>query len=407
MARINKKQLVDKSCFDLAVERMALCFERFDKVFVSFSGGKDSTACLNIALEAAKLVGTLPLDVVTYDEEAIPPETVEYMERVAARPDVRFHWYCLPVKHRNACSRKHPFWYPWDGDNSKLWVRPLPQLAITELNGFHKGMSTEHCPPLVMPPTNGRVCNVMGIRCQESMTRYMSVATKKGFDCFTIQTDASWVSKAYPIYDWSVEDVWRAPARFGWDYNRAYDRMEACGVSRVDARCSPPYGEQPIRRLWSYSQCWPELWAKMTQRVHGAATAARYANTELYGIGVQSDSLPEGKTWKQHTLDTIEQLNGQSKVDVAEATAALIRQHAGCYARSTFTEKPIPDDDPDPVSGMCWKTIYIVAAAGGNKFGRQLQKATNKANKTRKQNKLCMSATDWKEREQRRKRKTS
>jgi predicted phosphoadenosine phosphosulfate sulfurtransferase len=404
MARINKKQLVDKSCFDLAVERMALCFERFDKVFVSFSGGKDSTACLNIALEAATLVGKLPLDVVTFDEEAIPPETVEYMERVAARPDIRFHWFCLPVKHRNACSRKQPFWYPWDDNHKDLWVRPLPKLAITDLHGFRKGMGAENCPALLFGPRFGRVCNVMGIRCQESMTRYMSVASKKGFDCFTIQTDAAWMSKAYPIYDWSVEDVWRAPARFGWDYNHAYDRMESCGVSRMDARCSPPYGEQPIRRLWSYSQCWPELWAKMTQRVHGAATAARYANTELYGVGITSESLPDGTTWKQHTLDTIDKLTGEAKADVAEATANLIRQHTGCYSRSTFTEKPIPDSEPDPVSGMSWKIIHTVAAAGGNKFGRQLQKATTKANKTRKANQLCVSSTEWNER--RRKRKT-
>lgn len=402
MARIHKKQTVEKNCFDLAVERMSLCFDRFDKVFVSFSGGKDSTACLNIALEAARQKGRLPLDVVTYDEEAIPPETVEYMERVASQPDIRFHWFCLPVKHRNACSRKHPFWYPWDDECRDLWVRSLPPLAITTLAGFQKGIGTENCPPLLFGPQFGRVCNVMGIRCQESMSRYMSVASKKGFDCFTIKCDAAWMSKAYPIYDWATEDVWKAPASFGWDYNRAYDRMEACGVTRTDARCSPPYGEQPIRRLWSYSQCWPQLWAKMTQRVHGAATAARYANTELYGVGIKEDSLPVGKTWKQHTMETIDKLIGATKRDVAAATASLIRQHSGCYARSTFTERPIPDGEPDPVSGMCWRTIYTVAAAGGNKFGRQLQKATNKANQTRKKNRLCVSSTEWNERTKKR-----
>lgn len=398
MAKIHKKREVDKSCFELAVERMAATFDRFDKVFVSFSGGKDSTACMNIAAEAAKLVGKLPLDVVTYDEEAIPPETVEYMERVAAREDIRFHWYCIPLKHRNACSRKHPYWHPWDDECPDLWVRPLPPRAITSLRGFKKTMGTEDCPPLLFGPEYGRVCNVMGIRCQESMSRYMSVASKKGFECFTIKTDSPWMTKAYPIYDWSLEDVWVAPSRFGWDYNRAYDRMEACGVTRVDARCSPPYGEQPIRRLWSYSQCWPDLWAKMTQRVHGAATAARYANTELYGIGVAEDSLPPGTTWKQHTLGTLGKLLGAAKQDVAAAMASLINQHKSCYSRSAFPEKPIPDFEPDPVSGMSWKIIYAVAAAGGNKFGRQLIKATNNANKTRKKNQLCVSSTIWNER---------
>jgi hypothetical protein len=39
----------------------------------------------------------------------------------------------------------------------------------------------------------------------------------------------------------------------------------------------------------------------------------------------------------------------------------------------------MPEDEPDPTSGFCWKTLYMAAKVGGNKFGRQSQKMTTKA----------------------------
>ena len=76
-----------------------------------------------------------------------------------------------------------------------------------------------------------------------------------------------------------------APAQFGWDHNAAYDVMEYAGISHNDQRCAPPYGEEPMRGLWTFAVCFPEIWDKMSRRVPGAATAARYSTTELYAFG--------------------------------------------------------------------------------------------------------------------------
>jgi len=46
----------------------------------------------------------------------------------------------------------------------------------------------------------------------------------------------------------------------------------------------------------------------------------------------------------------------------------------------------MPDDEPDPQSGFCWKTLYIAAKIGGNKFGRQSQKMVTKAIQVRMKN---------------------
>ena len=54
MGKILKKEEVDKSVLDLAYERINNAYDQFDTISVSFSGGKDSTACLNLTLEVAR-----------------------------------------------------------------------------------------------------------------------------------------------------------------------------------------------------------------------------------------------------------------------------------------------------------------------------------------------------------------
>jgi predicted phosphoadenosine phosphosulfate sulfurtransferase len=94
--KVFKKKFTDQSVYEAARERMQHIFERFDRVVVSFSGGKDSTVCLQLALEEARKRNRLPLEVVFFDEEAIHPETIDYVERVRQMPDVKLYWYCLP-----------------------------------------------------------------------------------------------------------------------------------------------------------------------------------------------------------------------------------------------------------------------------------------------------------------------
>ena len=378
MSRLRKKRFLDRSCYDLARERLDWVFDRFDFVTVAFSGGKDSTVCMHLALEAARARHRLPLHVYSFDEEAIPPETVEYMARVAARDDVAFHWYCVPIQHRNACSTREPYWYCWEPEKRDLWVRDLPAGAITDYPGLvRKGIAEQMA--ALFPPSKGSLANIMGIRTQESLSRYGAVASKEGFLAFVNPAAVRHGKNIYPIYDWTTEDVWRAPARFDWDYNRAYDVMEAAGVTRHDQRCAPPFGEQPIRRLHTYKTCWPHLWAKMTARVQGAATAARYANTELYGVSIEADDLPAGMTWREWTLAALDLLPPANRREAAQAIRVAVSIH---NARSNGA--PMPDAEPHPVSGFSWKLLYIPAKVGGNKFGRIQQKITNRAIQFRK-----------------------
>ena len=81
-----KKKALDRNGYDLALERIHRAYDLCDPVEVSFSGGKDTTICLQVTLEVVRNRSRLPLDVVFWDEEAFHPETVNYMRRVSQRP---------------------------------------------------------------------------------------------------------------------------------------------------------------------------------------------------------------------------------------------------------------------------------------------------------------------------------
>ena len=111
MTKIYKKKINEnQNVYEAALERIEHLYNTYDDVVVSFSGGKDSTALLLCCIDVATKLNKLPVHAVFYDEEAIHPPTVDYVKRVMDSEEVYLEWYCLPVKHRNACSNKQPHW---------------------------------------------------------------------------------------------------------------------------------------------------------------------------------------------------------------------------------------------------------------------------------------------------------
>lgn len=352
-----KKKQLETSVLDAALERIRYIYKRFDNVVVSFSGGKDSTAVLNLAIEVARENNRLPVHTIFVDEEAIHPTTVEYVERVRNNPDVRLDWYCLPVKHRNACSNEQPFWYCWNPEERALWVRDLPADAITEQEDFTFGDSFQDWMPRIFPNTMGSVCILTGIRTQESLRRYRVIASKKN-DCFiNARPEYKNAYRAFPIYDWSSEDVWKLVQVRNLDYNRTYDifnRTELHGKLLTQRVC-PPFGEEPLRGLWVYAECFPELWHKMVHRVKGVNTAWRYANTELYSNWAK----PDGMTWKQYMKIVLETY---TEPEYRKMVQDNINNTIGEHYNKTTT--PIKDETPHPLTGCSWKFLCKLAIKG-------------------------------------------
>ncbi|WP_433242567.1 phosphoadenosine phosphosulfate reductase family protein [Actinomadura nitritigenes] len=380
MSRMGQRQSLDRITVDtdvytLACERTAYVMDQFEKVFVWFSGGKDSTAVLNIALEVAhsdpRFERHLPLRAAFYDEEAIPFETEEYVRRTAQRDDVDLEWYCLPVKHRNACSRTSPYWWPWAPEAEEKWCRPLPPEAITTLPGF-----PIHPPEarLTAPDANGlftpgreSTAMLMGIRAQESPIRRKAV-TRRRVDNYIINyngpTSRGNAWKVYPCYDWRTEDVWTAAALNEWDYNHAYDRMEMLGIGHSTQRCSPAFGEEPLTKIGMFAACFPEVWAKMAERVPGIGAAHRYALTELYGYGTRP-AKPDGIPWPGFIVHYLEKFRPAEQVHVSRRINETIRRHY------KVTTHPILPKSRHPQTGVSWDFLLTLAMRGDFKKRRQ------------------------------------
>lgn len=370
--KIRSKEYIEDNVYEAAKERIRYCYLNFDHVKVSFSAGKDSTAVLNLCIEVARELGKLPVHAIFVDEEAIHPPTIEYASRVRKNPDVKLDWYCLPVKHRNACSNEQPYWYCWHPEEKDLWVRELPEWAITEHPTFEFGMSFQDWMPTMFPVSMGKVCILTGIRTQESLRRYRVIATKKNEAFLTTGADNKNSYRAFPIYDWSSEDVWKLVQVNDLDYNRTYDifnKTEMHG-KLLHQRVCPPFGEEPLRGLWVYAECFPELWHKMLHRVKGVATAWRYANTELYS----NWSKPEGKTWQEYFFIILDGYDKEYQNIIKKNINSLIGQH------NSKSDDLIKDEEPHPISGASWKFFCKVAQKGDFK-GRQKQNMLGDADK--------------------------
>lgn len=284
----------EENVYEAANRRLDIVFKNFEKIYVSFSGGKDSGVLLNMALAKAQEHDRLPLDVLFIDLEGQYGCTIDYVHEMMSLPGVRGHWICLPLHLRNAVSQIHSHWLCWDPDNKPLWVRDMPQhpAVISDpahFDFFRKGMEFEEFTLKFMQWFSGgdtSTACLVGIRTDESLNRYRTLRNTRK-ETFA---DYMWSTKIepevynfYPIYDWKVSDIWVANRRFGFRYNKIYDLMYLAGVPLRAMRICQPYGDDQRKGLHLFKLLEPETWAKLVARVEGANFGNRYARDKALG----------------------------------------------------------------------------------------------------------------------------
>lgn len=287
-------------------KRIKLVFDEFKRIYISFSGGKDSTVMLHLVMEEA-IARERKVGLFFLDWECQFSLTIEHMENMFKlyRDWVEPYWVSIPIRTWNGCSQIEPEWICWDETKKPLWVREKSPTSIQDKNLFpfyYQNMLFEEFTPLFAKwyGQNKKCACFIGIRTEESLNRYRTIARDKPMykDCHWTTNVVDDVWNIYPIYDWEVEDDWTYLGKTGKPYNPLYDRMYQAGLTLHQMRIDEPFGDTQRIGLWLYQIIEPKLWAKMAIRVSGANTGAIYSHEKGNVLGNYAVTLPKGHTWE-------------------------------------------------------------------------------------------------------------
>jgi predicted phosphoadenosine phosphosulfate sulfurtransferase len=339
-----------------ARNRINLILDTVPHPFVSLSGGKDSTVLLHLVMDEAIKRGRR-IGVFIVDLEAQYKDTVVNLEQLVEmyKDHIDLHWVCAEITLRNATSVYEPKWTCWDKDKEAAWVRKKPKYSsdLSQYDFYVPGMEFEEFVPLFGEWYGGNEasCALVGIRADESLNRYKTIAVFKKTETIS---GTSWTTKmggtsynAYPIYDWKASDIWKYHSVHpNKPHNRIYDKMQMAGVPMKDQRLCQPYGDTQRRGLWLYSVLEADTWSKLINRVIGANSYALYAQENGNINGEGKITKPAGMTWEQYSKVLLKSLPHKS----AEHYAERIRRFFGGWSKRGYST--IPDEVDQNVENL-------------------------------------------------------
>ena len=314
------KIYTNKNVLEAALERYDVIFQNFDDVYISVSGGKDSSVMLQLACHKAKEYGR-KVDVLFIDLEAQYRATIEHVQELLEDESIgEVYWVCLPMSLRNAVSILQPKWICWDKKDKKKWVRPMPKGVINEDNcewdWFKHGMEFEEFIILFAEwySQKGMTAAGIGIRSDESLNRFRTIIsdTKEPYKDYRWTTRVKIRNKPinaynfFPLYDWRTEDIWGAVSTLDLKFNEIYELMYKNGLSIHEQRLCQPYGDDQRNGLDQFRALEPDTWERVLNRVNGVNFGNIYARTSL--LGNLTTEKPEHLTWEQYAVYLLESI---------------------------------------------------------------------------------------------------
>jgi predicted phosphoadenosine phosphosulfate sulfurtransferase len=340
-----------KNVYELAMSRLETLFSEFDNIYISFSGGKDSSVLLNLCIQLIRENNLkTKIGVFHMDYEVQYNETIRYIDHVfRTNPDIiEIYRVCVPFKVSTCTSMYQTFWRPWDDACKEFWVREIPSGSYTKEHFpfydeemWDYDFQTLFAQWYHQLKNAKKTCCLVGIRTQESYHRWKAIHGNKR--CYMYR-NLQWtreltdnIYNAYAIYDWLTTDIWTANGRFGWDYNHLYDLYYQAGVPMDKQRVASPFISAAQESLSLYRAIDPDMWGKMICRVNGVNFTAIYGNTSA--VARYKAKLPRGHTWESYmhfllsTLPEETRLNYLQKLSVS---VSFWRNKGGCLSEETI-----------------------------------------------------------------------
>ncbi len=353
------KKYQKENVYEASKIRISKIFDEFENIYLSLSGGKDSTLMLHLVMDEA-IKRNRKIGVLIIDLEAQYSDTINHLEILVNlyKNNIDLYWCCLPLLLRNAVTNFEPRWVCWDEDKKDLWVREIPKIAKTkdDFPFFVPKMEFEEFMVLFGQwySKKEKCAAFIGIRADESLHRYCAIATWEKKD--RQYKDFIWTTKIvdrvyniYPIYDWKTEDIWRYHSKFpNKPHNPIYDKMQMAGVKLSQQRLCQPYGDDQRRGLWLYHILEPDTWYKLIARVNGANSGALYIQENGNMTGYNKINKPENHTWKSFCNFLLKTMPTKTRKHYQYRFKKFIR---GWIDRGY---KEIPQEAPEELESKCW-----------------------------------------------------
>jgi len=312
------KKFIGIDVYEAANKRIEFIFKNFERIYLSFSGGKDSGVMLNLVLDYMREHNIKQkIGLMVMDNEANYSYSLEYMKRTIDKNldllDV--YWICLPLQLPCTVSQYDTTYITWDRSCEEKWIHPMPNedyvvnIDNHDFPFYYEGMhDKEFYDEFGEWYSKGKTSAcLIGIRTHESLNRWRAIMnsskeTMKG-EMWT-KKNTEHLYNCYPIYDWRTEDVWIANAKFDWDYNKLYDIFYKAGLTVHQMRVASPFMSESKSSLNMYRVIDSHVWVRLVSRISGTNFIATYGKQLNY----RKVKLPKGHTWKSFVkflLDTL------------------------------------------------------------------------------------------------------
>lgn len=264
-----------KTVLESAIDRISYLFDEFENIVIGFSGGKDSTVTLNLALSVAEKKNRLPLTVMFIDQEAEWQGTIDYVTKVMSDSRIKPMWFQMPMVITNNASSYDRYSYCWKKEDEYKWIHPQNNISIKEnvygTNRFHELFAKI----FKYHFKDKKSCYLAGVRTEENPKRFVALTSSQTYKFITwgkVLDKKLNHFTFYPIYDWSYTDIWKYIYDNGLDYNKVYDGLYNNGVSIMEMRISNLHHETAIQSLLLVQEIEPDTWNKISDRIPGASS---------------------------------------------------------------------------------------------------------------------------------------
>ena len=352
------KKYINQSVLQASIERISISFDIFENIYVSFSGGKDSTVMLHLVMqEAMKRNRKVGLFIV--DLEAQYADTIKHIQNCVNlyKKYLDIHWFCPELLLRNSVSNFEPKWTCWDANKENEWVRNKPSIScdLEKYPFYIPKMEFEEFIILFGEwYSNGKsTCAFVGIRADESLHRYRAIVSNK---IGLTKNNYKWTTKinknlynVYPIYDWKTQDIWVYLGKNpNLPSNLIYSKMSMAGVPISEQRLCQPYGDDQKKGLWLYHILEPDTWFKLINRVSGVNSGALYIQESGNINGYRFIEKPDNLNWKEYTNLLLSTLPKKTRDNYIERFKKFI---VGWKKRGYNV---IPDEAPKELENKQW-----------------------------------------------------